>query len=469
MLKNLKSVIINGKEYLPIFEGGKGIGFSNAMSSGHFAKNNAIGTFSGVNPDFITANGDSISMTLNAKSRLERRTEMLEWSIKAIVSQAKAARDIAGNMGRVHMNVLWEMGGTEYILNEALAKTKGLIQGVICGAGMPYKLGEICAKYKTFYFPIVSSARTFKILWKRSFNKTKEWLGGVVYECPWQAGGHNGLSNAEDPFIEQDPYSRVVLLREAMNELGLNTLPIIIAGGVWNLTEQEKFLNNEEVGNVAFQFGTRPIVTVENPAPMTVKKMLLNLKREDIKTNNFSPTGFYSSAINTTFLQSMYARLKREFEFSDVSNEEFTVEITAPNSTKQYFAKATDVNDIKNYFLQGYTIMQKTPDNTVVLLNLEESTEMKENLRDCHGCLSQCRFSSWSQYFPENSYNTGKLPDCRSFCIQKALRNAKDDKNFDKQLVFSGSIATRFAGDPMYANGYIPTTKELIEALVEGK
>lgn len=35
----------------------------------------------------------------------------------------------------------------------------------------------------------------------RSFRKTKEWLGAVVYECPWRAGGHNGLSNSEDPFV----------------------------------------------------------------------------------------------------------------------------------------------------------------------------------------------------------------------------------------------------------------------------
>ena len=37
----------------------------------------------------------------------------------------------------------------------------------------------------------------------------------------------------------------------------------------------------------------------------------------------------------------------------------------------------------------------------------------------CMGCLSQCRFSNWSQHEPE--YSNGKKADPRSFCIQKTL------------------------------------------------
>ena len=65
----------------------------------------------------------------------------------------------------------------------------------------------------------------------------------------------------------------------------------------------EKFLDNKEIGKVAFQFGTRPIVTQENPAPIELKKTFLNLEEGDVKTNQFSPTGFWSSAINNDFLQ----------------------------------------------------------------------------------------------------------------------------------------------------------------------
>ena len=66
-------------------------------------------------------------------------------------------------------------------------------------------------------------------------------------------------------------------LRQFMNEVGLNETPIIIAGGIWNIKENEKYLNNPEVGNVAFQFGTRPLVTQESPASDQLKQELLHL------------------------------------------------------------------------------------------------------------------------------------------------------------------------------------------------
>lgn len=65
------------------------------------------------------------------------------------------------------MNVLWEMAGVERVLHGVLEGAKGLIHGITCGAGMPYRLAEIAAKYKIYYYPIVSSARAFRALWKR--------------------------------------------------------------------------------------------------------------------------------------------------------------------------------------------------------------------------------------------------------------------------------------------------------------
>ena len=60
------------------------------------------------------------------------------------------------------MNVLWEMGAAERVLHGILEKAKGLVHGITCGAGMPYRLGEIAAKYQVYYYPIVSSVRAFK-------------------------------------------------------------------------------------------------------------------------------------------------------------------------------------------------------------------------------------------------------------------------------------------------------------------
>lgn len=469
MLEKLKNIIINGSEFLPIFEGGKGIGLTTGLTAGSFAKCGAVGTFSGVNTDIVDDNGEIVPFIIRAKNRLERHLKSMEHTIKGMLSQAKRARDVSGGKGRIHTNVLWEMGGTEYILNEFLSKAKGLVQGIVCGAGMPYKLGEIAAKYKVNYFPIVSSMRTFRALWKRSFNKTKEWLGGIVYECPWRAGGHNGLTNAEDPLVPQDQYPRVVELRKFMNEVGLNKTPIIVAGGIWNIKENERYLDNPEVGNVAFQFGTRPLLTKESPISEHLKNELLHLKKGDIITNSFSPTGFYSSAIKNEFLNELIDRSNRQIDFSLEKNEKFNCEIFDAKSNKPFYIKSSDLEKANNWKNNGFSRVVPTPSDTVLFLTDTELSGMKEDIKDCCGCLSQCKFSTWSQYEVDNNYTTGKLPDYRCFCIQKALQAAKSGTDIKQELHFAGSMAYRFAEDPMYENGFIPTIKELVDALMEGR
>ena len=52
--------MISGKEVLPLIEGGKGINASNGFSSGAWAKENCVGTFSGVSPDFYDDKGNTV-------------------------------------------------------------------------------------------------------------------------------------------------------------------------------------------------------------------------------------------------------------------------------------------------------------------------------------------------------------------------------------------------------------------------
>ncbi len=53
---------------------------------------------------------------------------------------------LSGGKGAININVLWEMGGAQPILEGVLAQTQGMITGVTCGAGMPYKLSEIAER-----------------------------------------------------------------------------------------------------------------------------------------------------------------------------------------------------------------------------------------------------------------------------------------------------------------------------------
>ena len=462
-MKKLNSIILSGKEVLPLIEGGKGINASNGYSSGAWARENCVGTFSGVTPDVLDNNGNVIMESFKTKKRLDRHEELVEYAIQGGISQAKLAYEISGGNGRIHMNMLWELADSQKMIEAILEGSKGLIHGVTCGAGLPYQLAELTSKFGVYYYPIVSSARAFQILWKRAYAKCPEFLGGVVYEDPWLAGGHNGLSNAENPNQPEVPYNRLVELRKTLRTLGLEKTPIILAGGVWNLKDWEDYIDNPEIGDIAFQLGTRPMLTVESPISDAWKQLLLNVKKGDVILQKFSPTGFYSSAINNAFLAKLIERKNNEIEYKSEPDAEFSRALPL-NAGRSVYIRPQDMQKAQNQIDAGLSVIQETPDNTVVFLTPADWQQMKIDRAECAGCLSQCQFSTWSKA----TLTTGKLPDPRTYCIHKTLYDGGHGGDVQNNLIFAGHQVYRFADDPMYKKG-IPTTKELVEALLRGE
>ncbi len=461
----LNSIRISGKEVLPLVEGGKGISVSNGESSGAWAAAGGVGTFSAVNADAHDADGNLIPVVYHGKTRRERHDELIAYAIKGGITQARLAHERSNGQGRIHMNVLWEMGAVEPILHGVLSQTKGLVHGVTCGAGMPYKLAEICASYGVYYYPIVSSARAFHILWKRAYSRFADSLGGVVYEDPWLAGGHNGLSNSEDPLIPEDPMPRVIALRKAMRECGLAETPIFMAGGVWWLSEWANWLDNPEIGPVAFQFGTRPLLTQESPISASWKKKLLTLKKGDIRLNRFSPTGFYSSGVRNDFMQNLEDRSARQVAYSVDPVGEHTQAFPVGARGRVVYLAPHDKVSADIWVKQGFDTPMRTPDSTLIFVTEAESNQILTDQINCMGCLSACKFSNWAQ---NETWSTGKKADPRSFCIQKTLQEISHSEDVDHQLMFAGHQAYRFAQDPFYANGFIPTVKQLVDQLQTG-
>lgn len=462
-MKALNALRISGREVLPLVEGGKGIAVTSGISSGAWAAAGGVGTVSCVNADSYDIFGNIIPQIYRGKTRRDRHNELVAYGIAGGVAQVERAHEVAGGRGRIHINVLWEMGGAERVLRGVLEKTKGLVHGVTCGAGMPYRLAEIAAEFGVYYHPIISSARAFRALWKRAYRKYAEWLGSVVYEDPWLAGGHNGLSNSENPREPQDPYPRVVELRREMREYGLHDTPIFMAGGVWYLRDWADWIDNPELGPIAFQYGTRPLLTKESPIPEAWKQRLLTLKKGDVLLHDFSPTGFYSSAVKNEFLQELEARSQRQIPFAPLPVGELTHELKLAKRTV-YVALADRVRALE-WMRQGYTDSLATPDQTLIFVTPEKRMEIRKDQADCMGCLSQCKFSDWA----DNERNsTGRKADPRSFCIQKTLQNIAHGGDVEQNLMFAGHNAYKFATDPFYSNGFVPTVKQLVDRITTG-
>jgi NAD(P)H-dependent flavin oxidoreductase YrpB (nitropropane dioxygenase family) len=458
-------LVISGREVLPLVEGGKGISVSNGESSGAWAAAGAVGTFSGVNADSFDSSGNPIPQIYHGRTRRERHEELIAYAIAGGIHQARVAHERSNGEGRIHVNVLWEMAAAEQVLHGVLEGARGLIHGVTCGAGMPYRIAEICARYGVYYYPIVSSARAFRALWKRAYHKFQDWLGGVVYEDPWLAGGHNGLSNSEDPARPEPAYPRVRELRSMMTEFGVGSTPIFMAGGVWYLRDWAHWIDDPEIAPVAFQFGTRPLLTQESPISDAWKRKLPTLKEGDVFLNHFSPTGFYSSAVRNRFLDELQQRTEHQVAYTVEPVGEHVAEFHVGARGRLVYLTAHDRDSAKRWVAEGFTEALRTPDSTLIFVTPPQAFEIRTDQINCMGCLSACQFSNWAQ---TEQGTTGKKADPRSFCIQKTLQQICHSDDIETELMFAGHNAFNFASDPFYANGYVPTVRELIDRLVTG-
>ncbi len=464
-MRALNPVLISGREVLPLVEGGKGISITNGESSGAWAATGGVGTFSAVNADSKDLDGLLIPQLYHGRTRRERHEELIAYAIQGGIHQARVAWESACGAGRIHMNILWEMAAAERILHGVLEGAKGLVNGVTCGAGMPYRIAQVCAEYGVHYYPIVSSARAFRALWKRAYHRFSEWLGGVVYEDPWRAGGHNGLSNSEDPNKPEDPLPRVLELRRLMREYRLEQTPIFMAGGVWYLREWSDWIDNAELGPIAFQFGTRPLLTRESPISAAWKRKLLTLKKGEVFLNRFSPTGFYSSAVNNQFIEELRNRVDRQVPYSVKPYRAHDTVLEVGARRRVVYVTAADRTRAVGWIEKGYTEAMRTPDSTLIFVTPAKYRQIHTDQVECMGCLSQCLFSNWAQ---TKNGSTGKKADPRSFCIQKTLQNIIHSDDTDRELMFAGSNAYHFAEDPFYRNGFIPSVSQLVERIATG-
>jgi hypothetical protein len=238
-----------------------------------------------------------------------------------------------------------------------------------------------------------------------------------------------------------------------------------MAGGVWYLRDWENWIDNPELGQIVFQYGTRPLLTEESPIPQQWKDRLRTLDDGDVLLHRFSPTGFYSSAVRNPFLRDLEARSERQIPYSKQEAGDHIVQLDVGVKGKNFWVTPHDRARARDWFAEGYTEALKTPDNTVVFVTEADKTMIRKDQTDCMGCLSHCGFSSWKDH---DDYTTGYLADPRSFCIQKTLQDIAHDGDVEQNLMFAGHAAFNFKTDPFYSNNFTPTVKQLVDRILTG-
>ena len=196
-----------------------------------------------------------------------------------------------------------------------------------------------------------------------------------------------------------------------------------------------------------------------------MEKKLLTLSPGDVSLNQFSPTGFYSSAVHNHFLQELEDRSDRQVSYVTVPCDTYAAAYGIGARGRKVYIKPDDFKKIQSWEEEGFIAPLRTPDSTLVFVSEDKAQEIRKDQIDCMGCLSSCRFSNWHQHAP---YNTGKKADPRSFCIQKSLQDISHAGSIDNNLMFAGHNVYKFGEDPFYRGGFIPTVKELVDRILTG-
>ena len=183
-----------------------------------------------------------------------------------------------------------------------------------------------------------------------------------------------------------------------MNEFGLDETPIIMAGGVWWLEEWEHWLDNKEIGPIAFQFGTRPLLTKESPIPKPGSRKLLTLKEGDVYLNRFSPTGFYSSAVDNDFLHELKGRSERQVAYTTEPVGEHIAEYGVGPRKRIVYLTHAGPGARDRLGKRGLHRGVAHPGLDADFRHAGKGPRNPGGPGDCMGCLSTCRFSNWSQH-----------------------------------------------------------------------
>lgn len=280
-MKELK--IGNLTARIPIIQGGMGIGVSLSSLAGAVAKEGGIGVLSAAQigyqePDF--------------KKNPEKA------NLRAIGKHIKRAREIADG-GILGINIMAVTRNYATYVKEAIANGIDLI---ITGAGLPTELPAIAKGSKAKLVPIVSPAKSARVILKLWDKKHQTAPDALIVEGP-KAGGHLGFKYDDlmDPFIDKkhdEDVQKILEMVKPYEKKYEKDIPVIVAGGISEKKEMDHYMN---MGASGIQIATPFVVTEECDASQAYKDTYLNCRQEDIMIVK-SPVGMPGRAIRNKFM-----------------------------------------------------------------------------------------------------------------------------------------------------------------------
>ena len=292
---------LNGKELIPVVQGGMGVGVSAGGLAGTVAALGGVGTISSV--DLRRHHPDLMAQTEHLDGEVAKE-KINEANLVALAREIARARALSQGRGLLAVNIMRAVSEYEAYVHRALECG---IDAVVVGAGLPLDLPELARDFpKAALIPILSDARGVQLL-VRKWEKKGRLPDAIVIEHPRLAGGHLGAAKIAD--LNDKRFEFDVVLPEVLaffRASGIEgRIPLICAGGINSLQDIREL---QGLGASAVQLGTAFAVTTECDANPEFKRILAQAKPEDI-VEFTSVAGLPARAVRTPWL-AKYLRLE---------------------------------------------------------------------------------------------------------------------------------------------------------------
>ncbi len=287
-----------------------GVGVSAHRLAGAVAALGGVGTLSSVDlrrhhPDLMER---TEYLTKRCGGEAQSKVVIDAANLEAMDREVKAAREAAGGLGLIAMNVMRAV--SDYAANVKRALEAG-VDMVVVGAGLPLDLPDLAADHpKALLAPILSDSRGVALL-VRKWERKKRLPDAIVIEHPRLAGGHLGAARIADLNDPRFDFERAIpesieFLRKAGIE---REVPIIAAGGIRRC---EDIAHVQSLGGSAVQLGTPFATTTECDAHEAFKRVLAEARDEDI-VEFTSVAGLPARAVATAWLKG-YLKLEPKLQ-----------------------------------------------------------------------------------------------------------------------------------------------------------